>query len=65
VELTLAAVSLRPTHGKLLAVARMPAVVDRYGPLRPTHGKLLAVARMPAVVDRYGPLFMGSMSVAW
>jgi hypothetical protein len=33
VKLALAAVSLRPTHGKLLAVAWMPAVVDRYEPL--------------------------------
>jgi hypothetical protein len=33
VKLALAAVSLRPTHGKLFTVARMPAVVDRYEPL--------------------------------
>jgi hypothetical protein len=32
-KLALAAVSLRPAHSKMLAVARMPAVVDRYEPL--------------------------------
>ncbi len=32
-KLTLAAVSLCPAHGELLAVARMPAVVERYEPL--------------------------------